>query len=335
MDLNFGKQMMEQARSHFVHDTASLDDLRRQGLQNTEDDSALRQAAQHFESIFMSQLLSSMRQANEVFEADNPLNTQYTKFYQDMHDQQLAVELSKTGSLGLADLIVQQLSPKGTENFTPASLLPVDTLSTTLAQRNALTDRPTPYTPEPATTEGNSSIRTRIPALAMADDPQWQAQGPQDFLERLAPYAQRASEEADISPLTILAQAALETGWGQHVIPTADGQSSNNIFNIKADRRWQGDTAATRTVEYDGTVARTEHARFRAYESVEESFRDYVNFLQTNPRYQQALEVGRDAVRFAESLQEAGYATDPEYANKLKRIINSDAMQAVRAKLGL
>src|SRR5690554_6283047 len=259
MDMNFGQQMMDQARSNFVHDTASLDSLRRQGLENKDDQSALREAAKHFESIFMNQLLASMRKANAVFEADNPLNSQYTKFYQDMHDQQMSMELSKNGSLGLADLIVQQLSPQGTENYTPANLLPADSLATTLAQRQARTPAPTA---EP--------LAARIPALAIADDPNWKPESPEAFLERLAPYAQQAAERANVSPLTMLAQAALETGWGQHVIAKPDGQSSNNVFNIKADRRWQGDAASTRTVEYDGTVARTEQARFRAYGSVEE-----------------------------------------------------------------
>ncbi|MCC5855618.1 MAG: flagellar assembly peptidoglycan hydrolase FlgJ [Idiomarina sp.] len=327
MDRTLGQNMMEQARSHYVHDLQGLDNLRRAGLQNKDDHEALREAARHFESIFMGQLLQSMRSANAIFEEDNPLNSNYTNFYRDMHDQQLSMELAQTGSLGLADLIVQQLAPQTAENFTPASLLPQESLAHTMAQR---APRP-PLQAEPA----EEARPTRIHALMLRGQEQvWQPQSPVEFLERLAPYAQRAADEADISPMTMLAQAALETGWGQHVIPTADGESSNNIFNIKADRRWDGPTAAARTVEFDGTVAHTENARFRAYDSVDESFRDYVNFLQRNPRYQEALSVGRDAVRFAESLQEAGYATDPDYADKLKRIMNSDAMRAVRERFG-
>jgi len=299
----------------------------------TNDQAALREAAQHFESIFMNQLLSSMRQANEIFAEGNPLNTQYTKFYQDMQDQQMASELSSQGSLGLADLIVQQLSPQGTENYRPASLLSSPSFTEQLQQRQAQSVAPREnhverYDDEP--------VPARIAALRMNEEEgDWQADDPVAFLERLAPFAREAAERANISPLPVLAQAALETGWGRYVIPRADGESSNNVFNIKADGRWQGDTAATRTVEFDGTVARSEQARFRAYGTVAESFQDYVNFLQTNPRYEHALEAGKDAMRFVEQLQDAGYATDPEYANKLKRIMNSDAMQAIRERFGL
>lgn len=330
MDNNYGQQMLQQAQSSYVHDLQSLDTLRRQGLQGKgEEEQALRKAAEHFESIFMSQLLSSMRQANEIFGADNPLNSQYTKFYEDMHDQQLSSDLAKHGSLGLADLIVQQLSPSGTENYTPASLLKSANLETMMAQRGIRVTR------DEINKAGEPEILSRIPALKLAvEGNDWTAANPVEFLERLAPYAKRAAEDAAISPVTVLAQAALETGWGQHVIPTAAGQSSNNVFNIKADARWDGMTAGTTTVEFEQGVAQREQAQFRAYGSVEESFHDYVNFLQTNPRYQQALEVGRDAGQFAEQLQQAGYATDPDYANKIKRIINSDVMQAIRQQFG-
>ncbi|CUS47206.1 MAG: flagellar rod modification muramidase FlgJ [Idiomarinaceae bacterium HL-53] len=333
MNDNFSNQSLEQARAGFVHDLQGLDALRRRGLQDNNDQAALREAAQHFESIFMNQLLSSMRQANEIFAEGNPLNTQYTKFYQDMQDQQMASELSSQGSLGLADLIVQQLSPQGTENYRPASLLSSPSFTEQLQQRQAQSVAPREnhverYDDEP--------VPARIAALRMNEEEgDWQADDPVAFLERLAPFAREAAERANISPLPVLAQAALETGWGRYVIPRADGESSNNVFNIKADGRWQGDTAATRTVEFDGTVARSEQARFRAYGTVAESFQDYVNFLQTNPRYEHALEAGKDAMRFVEQLQDAGYATDPEYANKLKRIMNSDAMQAIRERFGL
>src|SRR5690554_4977477 len=332
MDNNYGQQVLQQAQSSYVHDLQSLDTLRRQGLQGKgEEEQALRKAAEHFESIFMSQLLSSMRQANEVFGSDNPLNTQYTKFYEDMHDQQLSSDLAKQGSLGLADLIVQQLSPTGTSNFTPASLLPVANLETTMAQRGIRVIRAPEVQEQPV-----PDILNRIPALKLvAEGNDWTSANPVEFLERLAPFAKRAAAEADISPVTVLAQAALETGWGQYVIPNAAGESSNNVFNIKADRRWEGATTATNTVEFEQGTARSEQALFRAYSSVEESFHDYVNFLQSNPRYQQALESGRDAVQFAEQLQQAGYATDPEYANKIKRIMNSDAMLSIRQRFGL
>lgn len=331
MDNNYGHQMLQQAQSTSVLDLQSLDALRRQGLQGKgEEQKALRQAAEHFESIFMSQLLSSMRKANEIFGADNPLNTQYTKFYEDMHDQQLSSELAKNGSLGMADLIVQQLSPAGTSNYTPASLLPVANLDTSMAQRGIRVMRD-----EAPVEQAPADILERIPALRMAmNDEEWTPSSPQEFLQRLAPYAQQAADQASVSPATVLAQAALETGWGQHVISTPEGGSSNNVFNIKADTGWTGAKVNTQTHEYEQGERTSEQAQFRAYGSVAESFHDYVNFLQSNPRYQKALEAGRDAVQFAEELQQAGYATDPEYASKLKRIINGDAMKMIRQQFG-
>lgn len=336
MDNNYGQQMLQQAQSSYVHDLQSLDTLRRQGLQGKgEEEKALRKAAEHFESIFMSQLLTSMRKANEVFGSDNPLNTQYTKFYEDMHDQQLSSDLAKNGSLGLADLIVQQLSPTGSSNFTPASLLPVATLETTMAQRGIRVTRSHDDTAPSVHIQPLPDAIHRIPALKLAaEGSDWTSANPTEFLERLAPYAQRAAADANISPVSVLAQAALETGWGQHVVPNSAGESSNNVFNIKADQRWAGATAATTTIEFEQGVAKPEQAQFRAYGSVEESFHDYVNFLQSNPRYQQALKLGHDGVQFAEQLQQAGYATDPEYANKIKRIMNSDAMRAIRQQFG-
>lgn len=344
MNDNLSNHTLEQARAGFVHDLQGLDSLRRRGYENQNDQSALHEAAKHFESIFMNQLMSSMRSANEVFAEGNPLNTQYTKFYQDMQDQQMAVELSQSGSLGLANLIVQQLSPQGNENYTPSNLLPTETFSDQLARSqqlagqvrntdsNSIENRPN-YV-ERYDQQDHSPARVSSLRLNPGEQ-EWQAGDPVAFLERLAPYARSAAEEADISALPVLAQAALETGWGRYVIPRTDGESSNNVFNIKADRSWQGDRAATRTVEFDGTVARSEQAQFRAYQSVAESFQDYVSFLQNNPRYEEALEAGKDAARFVEGLQDAGYATDPEYANKLKRIMNSDAMQMIRDRFGL
>lgn len=333
MDQHYGQQLLQQAQSSYVHDLQSLDTLRRQGLQGKgEEAQALRQAAEHFESIFMSQLLSSMRQANEIFAADNPLNTQYTKFYEDMHDQQLSANLAKSGSLGLADLIVQQLSPEAQSHYTPASLLPVANLETSLAQRGIRVQRDEVRLGSEAT----SVLAQRIPALKLAlDGHDWRSANPVEFLQRLAPYAKQMAAEAGVSPVTVLAQAALETGWGQYVIATEQGESSNNLFNIKADQRWSGEKTTTLTKEVNQGKEQTETAQFRVYRTVAESFRDYLNFLQSNPRYQQALAVGQDGIQFANALQQAGYATDPDYANKIKRIMHSDAMQAIRQQFGL
>jgi len=120
----------------------------------------------------------------------------------------------------------------------------------------------------------------------------------------------------------LVAQAALETGWGKFVVRKSDGQNSFNLFNIKADHRWDGDRAAKSTVEYESGSAHQKKANFRVYESFEDSFNDYVKFLQESPRYSDALAVASDDASFVKRLQQSGYATDPKYAQKIERIMN-------------
>lgn len=343
---NFSTHQLEQAQSNSVYDLQQLDQLRQRGLSN--DESALRAAAQQFEALFMKQLMKSMREANKVFESeDNPLSSRDVEFFQDMHDNQMTSELSSQGSLGLADLMVQQLSPSGTQNHTPASMLPANQVggsvhmtensSRSAAEISASMQQQQDSVPYQAATrtisEGEvEAINGRSDRLMLSGG-EWRPANPMEFLERLAPYAQQAAEQAGIAPESVLAQAALETGWGRHVIANGDG-STNNLFNIKADSRWQGEQARTQTTEYYDGKPQRENALFRAYDSVAESFNDYVGFLQGNPRYQQALQVGRDGHQFVEALQQAGYATDPSYARKLQTIMQSDAMQNVREKFG-
>ena len=375
---SFTTNHLEQARSNSVYDLQQLDQLRQRGLNN--DESALRAAAQQFEALFMSMLMKSMRQANKVFETeDNPLSSRDVEFFQDMHDNQLTSELSSQGTLGLAELMVQQLSPTGVENHTPASMLPAnrfhggthtaqttDSVQTTQSSQTTPSaqardgKQPTEFAAIPtnndaagndahgpqaqmpnnhvavpykaATTTQPEAINGRSDRLMLSQG-EWRATNPLDFLEQLAPYAKQAAEQAGIAPESVLAQAALETGWGRHVVANGEG-SSNNLFNIKADHRWEGEAARTRTTEYYDGKAQREHAFFRVYNSVGESFNDYVDFLHSNPRYQEALKVGQNSHQFVEALQEAGYATDPSYARKLQTIMDSDVMQSVRDKFG-
>lgn len=338
---SFASNHLDQARSNSVYDLQQLDQLRQRGLAN--DESALQAAAQQFEALFMNMLMKSMRQANKVFETeDNPLSSRDVEFFQDMHDNQLTSELSSQGTLGLADLMVQQLSPTGTSEVTPASLLPANRVQggVHMTARSQGDEDTVPYAqaqrtrqqPADEASVGRSAANLGNYALSLGSK-DWAPGNPQEFLETLAPYAKQAAEKAGIAPESVLAQAALETGWGRHVVSNKQG-STNNLFNIKADSRWQGEHAQTMTTEYYNGKPQRENALFRAYHSVAESFEDYVDFLQSNPRYEAALNAGRDAAQFVHELQQAGYATDPSYANKLQTIMKSDVMQAVREKFG-
>lgn len=295
-----------------------LDSLRQRAFKN--DESALKEAAQQFESIFMSMVMKSMREANAVFEEGNPLNTRYSGMYRDMYDQQLSKDLSKQGSLGLADLLVQQLGGGG-EGYQPAGVIRdggnLDE-ARRVAKYNAL---------KAGVTEGGDAnakpavnpLTGGIPAGKFYGQQRHQGfANPTEFIEQLYPYAKAAADKAGLAPEALLAQAALETGWGQRMVPGSQSGSSNNLFNIKADKRWDGDRSHVTTLEYNGTTARKEQAAFRVYDNLSESFDDFVRFLQDHPRYQQALAAGKDVKAFSEALQQAGYATDPAYAEKIQ-----------------
>ncbi len=298
----------------FVHDISSLDKLRQQAVNGNEGDekAALRAAAKQFESIFTSMLFKSMRNANASFESDL-MNSQNQDFYRQMLDEQMSSELSASGSLGLADMIVAQLSSaQGGEEPTERVMrnaaldtslrLPVDQDKAREIADKALAEQKQIEQAKVASTE-KVSEPTRFDT-------------PEAFVASLSPYAERAAKALGVEPSLLIAQAALETGWGKKVIGNARG-SSHNLFNIKADRSWQGDKMATQTLEFHGNTPVKETAAFRSYANFEQSFDDYVRFLNQNPRYQTALESHQNSEQFIQGIHKAGYATDPKYADKV------------------
>ena len=318
------------------HDLTGLAQLKHSS--GGDDDAALKQAAKQFESIFMGMLLSSMRKANEVFEDDGVLNSNATKFYQDMYDKQLSTELSEKGSLGLADLLVQQLRPtKG--KTTPASMLKLPTEAAPVPDKTASADTSVPViAPVKKIAEVAQPIVTTAPqviteTLASEPDPDnkdWSFESPGEFIQKLMPAAKQAAQKLGLEPLALLAQAALETGWGQRTFKTAEGNNSFNFFGIKAHNSWQGDVAVVDTLEYRQGVAQKEKAKFRAYESPEQSLGDYVDFIKSNPRYQQAVAMADNPKAYFQQLQAAGYATDPNYAQKILAVFNSETFKQAR-----
>ena len=149
---------------------------------------------------------------------------------------------------------------------------------------------------------------------------------PAAFVSSLLPYAKQYAQKLKVDPKLLLAQAALETGWGKHVMRTVDGISSNNLFGIKADRSWQGDSTSVNTLEFENGQLQQIKAAFRSYDTHEESFKDYVEFLNNSSRYQKALDTTGDPKHYLNELQSAGYATDPNYADKIYQIYRSDTL---------
>lgn len=283
---------------------------------------ALEQAAKQFEAIFMQMLMKSMRKAQAVLEADSPLNSESTKFYRDMHDQQMSLELSNNGALGLAPLIVRQLGGD-TENFTPHTILRSDgnldsrgsvrISEPSLVSTNSLVKDSSADQDPNKDRQTNGSIAAQ--AANLLQSPTFAE--PKDFVSALTADAKRVQDKINVPFEVVIAQAALETGWGQKIIKTNTGESSNNLFNIKADSRWTGEKVHKETLEFEDGAMVKKREPFRVYESIGQSVNDYLNLLTKSERYQGALEKSTDVEQFLHNLQSAGYATDPNYAKKI------------------
>ncbi|WP_415899181.1 flagellar assembly peptidoglycan hydrolase FlgJ [Neptuniibacter sp. QD48_11] len=301
-----------------------------------DSDEGLRLAAQQFEQLFVSMLLKSMREANAAFGEDNFMNSSQTKMFQSMYDNQIALELSGSQGIGLTDVLVRQLG--GQVDKEKPELKPLDTNSRELNRAfdqaasvaaAALLAKAEGQENPPGITlteEQKSTVKevfeSQLAAAKKVADENLpdRFESPEEFVEKLMPLAEKVAGELGVDPRVLLAQSALETGWGKFMVRSADGSNANNLFNIKADRRWDGESAQVSTLEYRDGLAQKEKAFFRSYDSYEDSFRDYVDFLKTNPRYKVALESADDPYKYVQQLQEAGYATDPNYADKIKNI---------------
>lgn len=238
----------------------------------SDDPTALREVARQFESIFTKMMLDSMRKASF---GDPLFGSDQGDMYQGMMDDQLSIEMSQGKGMGLADLLIKQLS-HGTHMKSGDDL----------------------------------AVPGSDKAFPVSEDSK------NKFIEKMLPKAVEAGKALGVDPRAIIAQAALETGWGTSQ-PTDSTGASNNLFGIKAGAHWHGASVASGTQEYAAGVAADEVARFRAYESSDSSVDDYVKLLRDNPRYAEALNTGGDVRAFATALQRGGYATDPDYANKL------------------
>ena len=267
------------------------------------DDSqaAIRTVAEQFESIFIGMMMKSMRDASigdQLFDS-NAQNT-----YLEMYDKELSISLASQGGIGLADTIVRQLSPSS---------------SNTVTMQEG--DEKRPFNPAEYTIYPPMTMPRAVPNKVDQPDATAGFDSPEQFIEELWPLAQQAAAQLGVDPKVLLSQAALETGWGSRVIQNSDGSSSYNLFNIKADGRWSGAQTTVSTLEYEGVIPVRQQANFRAYDSYEESFKDYVNFITQSPRYGEALVKAHDAEGYVDALQQGGYATDPDYADKIKDIM--------------
>lgn len=295
------------SQSSSYTDMADLSRLRHQSQQDPR--TALREVAKQFEGVFMQMVLKSMREASF---GDPIFDSNQSELYRDMFDKQISLEMTRGQGLGLADNLVRQLDqylPPGGESS------PLQRQPATTASLPAVSIAP------------SVEARQHQAAGAQKPRPDLAFEGPEDFVETLWPLARSAAKELDAAPEALVAQAALETGWGKYMLRHGDGQPTFNLFNIKAGQNWQGDKVMKQTLEYRDGLPVQERAPFRAYSSLEESFNDYVTFLRSNPRYGEALQQSGSPEQFVRSLQRAGYATDPGYADKILDIMQRHVLQ--------
>ncbi|MHC8390939.1 flagellar assembly peptidoglycan hydrolase FlgJ [Pseudomonas sp. MDT2-39-1] len=400
------------------NDSGSYSDLNRLNqlkVGDKDSDANMRKVAQEFESLFLGEMLKSMRSATEALGKDNPLNTPAAKQYQEMYDQQLAVSMSREGGgIGLADVLMRQMSknkplapgeaaalsaakqeaakaavptpiaagtvatdgplsrlngqrplwasrsvkaptgegthhndmelinqrrlalpPKLADRLL-AGLVPSATTAAavtpnkTLLPERAATTAATGAGPLlngdwlASQTDNKSSGRLQVYGRAMAQiplaPPKKAFSSADEFVNTMLPMAKEAADRIGVDPRYLVAQAALETGWGKSVMRAQDGSSSHNLFGIKASSSWKGESARAITSEFRNGEMVKETAQFRSYDSYKDSFHDLVTLLQTNNRYQDVVKSADNPEQFVRELQKAGYATDPDYASKISQI---------------
>ena len=310
-------------------DSRSLDQLRLKA--KTDPEATVRAAARQFEALFLNMMLKSMRSS---LPSDGIMSSEETRMYTGMLDQQLAQTLSARG-MGLADLMTKQLlrnqtvqalqsgqtqpaagkEPPSSKGLESPAVSEIPSTGSPLAAEAAVAPL------EPALTPAAS---TQAPPTEAPSRPKSIGASAREFFSRIGTHARHAAEATGLPEAVIVAQAALESGWGKHEIRRPDGSPSFNLFGIKAGRGWSGEVVETLTTEYVNGVAKKAVEKFKAYGSYAEAFQDWAKLLVNNPRYSGVVRAG-DAAAAARELQKAGYATDPNYADKLLRIINTSA----------
>lgn len=276
-------------------------------LGRRDEEAALAEVARQFEAIFIQMMLGTMREASmgdELFDSDE------AGMYRDMFDKQISLNLASGRGIGLAEQMVAQMRRAGS----PADV-----------GEPALT--PTQIMPGTAGTVANPpSMPLNGPIAPSPVLNQAKFDSPLSFVHAMLPHAQQAAKDLGIEPHVLVAQAALETGWGKSIPTRVDGTTSFNVFGVKAGKHWTGDAVEARTTEFThGRMIPTKD-QFRGYESFTDAFNDYVKLIRTNPRFQSALGAGSE---FINLLQQGGYATDPDYASKINRILDGDVMRAL------
>ncbi len=336
-------------QSSFFLDFQRFGELKLQA--RTDRNAATNAVAQQFEGLFLQQMLAAMRSASTI---DQGQHSSTMDFYREMHDKQLAQTIAGQGGLGVARLIAAQVPGAVQDTSVPA-------VPTSAELPRAAAASPAPVSAVskaspvvdglPTTAVATARVTTAAPSDDAVDagvvlhrvlnddfaevtqnaalNERWQE--PARFVADLLPEARQAAERLGVSPQLLIAQAALETGWGKHTMKFDDGRNSFNLFGIKAGANWQGSSLQRASLEFSDGALHSEVSRFRAYSSPAHSLRDYVDFIQSSPRYGEALQSGDDQ-GYIRAIHAAGYATDPDYADKVIAILGGELLQTSLAQ---
>ena len=326
-------------KTDFFLNFQQFGDLKLQARAGTDD--AARAVAQQFEGLFVQQMLAAMRAAARVPGSDD---SSYLDFYQEMYDKQLAQSVAGRDQLGLARMIMRQLPAGGDANAAgSAGVLPLPAAALPARAGAVATNTAAPLAPigsPPARSIGSSTgvVLHRVLEHDFAEvrlnqqaNPRWQQAA--QFVADILPDARVAARKLGVSAELLVAQSALETGWGKHAMLHPDGRNGFNLFGIKAGADWQGEAIRTESLEYRNGTLTSEVSRFRAYPSPAQSLADYVDFIQSSPRYAPVAAVAGDDQAYIRGIHAAGYATDPNYADKVLGILHGGLLQDTLASL--
>jgi len=289
---------------------------------------AIKEVSRQFEAIFMQMMISGMRKTIEVSEEYG----EDKSMYYDLFDKQVAMELAGNGGIGLAKFLTQhaniEVESEPQSVKMPAAIHQVAVKPEVVRQdktHDAMAIKPTHVDNTTSAAISEQPIQVKQPGKAEAQKIESESiniDNPKAFVESLWNLAKDLIVENGLNPKAIIAQAALETGWGKHIMKTRQGESSNNLFGIKSDARWDGKHVVANTLEFrDGVMAQSRE-NFRSYDSIKDSVSDYISFMKGNERYKSAVNNAENPEIYATELHKAGYATDPDYAKKIIGIMN-------------
>lgn len=293
-----------------VSDFQGLQRLKQKAM--SDADKALPEVAKQFEAIFLQSMLKTMRMGQHFLDESSPFRGKYQETFQDMLDGQYASNIANSQGIGLAQMLTKQLAKNAAA--APQQGLPASRIGMPALHQTEVV-KPPMAMPSPQSNAGDN-------------------QQIDEFVKSIWPYARQAASALGLDPKILMAQAALETGWGQFITKDSQGASSNNLFNIKSSTKSGTNAIEVKTTEYIADTPIKTTASFKKYASAASSFADYVSLIKENGRYGQALAHANDPQRYIKALHEAGYATDPQYANKILSIYHGNELQQALERNG-